>query len=143
MCRMRRMLRTTTLAGTILLAAALALSGCAGNAGGGGDDSASAGAKGSSSESAVGEWGDVDDSAQPSLVLAKDGTLTGTDGCNQLNGGWTQEGDTVTFSNVASTMMMCADVDTWLAGLDTAKVDGSTMTVYGPAGRKIGTLERA
>ena len=139
------MLRTPTLAGTILLAAALALSGCAGvvDAGGGGSASATASAKGSSSESAVGEWGDVDDSAQPSLVLAKDGTLTGTDGCNQLNGGWTQEGDTVTFSNVASTMMMCADVDTWLAGLDTAKVDGSTMTVYGPAGRKIGTLERA
>ena len=140
------MLRTTTLAGTILIAAALALSGCAGVVAAGGGSasaSASASAKGSSSESAVGEWGDVDDSTQPSLVLAKDGTLTGTDGCNQLNGGWTQEGDTVTFSNVASTMMMCADVDTWLAGLDTAKVDGSTMTVYGPAGRKVGTLERA
>jgi hypothetical protein len=63
------MLRTTTLAGTILLAAALALSGCAGNAGGGGDDSASASAKGSGSESAVGEWGDIDDQTQPSLVL--------------------------------------------------------------------------
>ena len=91
----------------------------------------------------MGEWGDIDDSTSRRSCSAKDGTLTGTDGCNQLNGGWTQEGDTVTFSNVASTMMMCDDVDTWLAGLDTAKVDGSTMTVYGPAGRKIGTLERA
>ena len=140
------MLRTTTLTGTILLAAALALSGCAGVVAAGGSSagaSASASAKGSSSESAVGEWGDVDDSTQPSLVLAKDGTLTGTDGCNQLNGGWTQEGDTVTFSNVASTMMMCADQDTWLSKLATAKIDGSTMTVHGAAAREIGTLERS
>ena len=99
------------------------------------DDEISAGA-------AAGTWGDATDSAQPSLVLEEDGTLTGTDGCNQLSGQWIENGVELTFENVASTMMACSDVDTWLSGLDTAKIDGSTMTVYDESGEELGTLER-
>ena len=139
---MARMRRSTTLAGTILFVAALALSGCA--AGGGGiygtasesaDEEIPAGA-------AAGTWGDASDTTQPSLELEEDGTLSGTDGCNQLSGQWIENGVELTFENVASTMMLCADVDTWLSGLDTAKIDGSTMTVYDESGKKLGTLER-
>jgi len=141
---MARMRRSTTLTGTILLAAALALTGCATGGSGslyGGaptesaDDEISAGA-------AAGTWGDATDTTEPSLVLEEDGTLTGTDGCNQLSGQWVENGVELTFENVASTMMLCADVDTWLSGLDTAKIDGSTMTVYDESGKKLGTLER-
>ena len=141
---MARMRRSTTLTGTVLLAAALALTGCA--TGGSGslygdaptesaDDEISAGA-------ATGTWGDATDTTEPSLVLEEDGTLTGTDGCNQLSGQWVENGVELTFENVASTMMLCADVDTWLSGLDTATIDGSTMTVYDESGDELGTLER-
>ena len=140
---MARMRRSTALTGTILLAAALALAGCATGGGTGSpasptesaDDEISAGA-------AAGTWGDATDSAQPSLELEEDGTLTGTDGCNQLSGEWVENGVDLTFENVATTLMACADVDTWLSGLDTAKIDGSTMTVYDESGKKLGTLER-
>jgi len=133
---MARMLRFTTLIGTILAAAALALAGCA--TGGGGT-----GYGGGASESAAGTWGDTGETTEPSLVLEDDGTLTGTDGCNHLSGEWTEDGDTVTFENVASTLMACADVDTWLSGLATATVDGSTMTVFDQSGDEIGTLPRS
>lgn len=144
---MARMRRSTALAGTILLAAALALVGCAtagsgGGAGDGGtpsdsaDDEISAGA-------AAGTWGDTADSTQPSLELAEDGTLTGTDGCNRLNGRWIENGVDLTFENVATTLMACPDVDTWLSALDTATIDGSTMTVHDESGADIGTLERS
>ena len=142
---MARMLRSTTLTGTILLAAALALSGCAtgGGTGYGGSPSASASADEISAGAAAGTWGDADDTTQPSLELAEDGTLSGTDGCNQLSGQWTENGVDLTFENVASTMMACADVDTWLSALDTATIDGSTMTVHDESGEDIGTLERS
>lgn len=141
---MARMLRSTTLPGTILLAAALALSGCATGGGteDGGSPAASASADEISAGAAAGTWGDADDTTQPSLELAEDGTLSGTDGCNQLSGQWTENGVDLTFENVASTMMACADVDTWLSALDTATIDGSTMTVHDESGTDIGTLER-
>ena len=101
---MARMLRSTTLTGTILLAAALALSGCATRRrhGAGGSPSASASADEISAGAAAGTWGDADDTTQPSLELAEDGTLSGTDGCNQLSGQWTENGVDLTFENVAS-----------------------------------------
>ena len=142
---MARMRRSAASTGTILFAAAaaLALAGCAtgGGTGYGGaptesaDDEISAGA-------AAGTWGDAADSAEPSLVLEADGTLTGTDGCNRLTGEWVENGVDLTFENVATTLMACADVDTWLSGLDTATIDGSTMTVYDESGDELGTLER-
>ena len=139
---MARMLRSTSLTGTILLAAALALSGCAtGGAGDGGSPSAAA--DDISAGEAAGTWGDAGDSAEPSLVLDEDGALSGTDGCNQLSGAWTDDDDTITFDNVASTMMACEDVDTWLSKLSTGTVSGDTLTVYNARGKEIGTLERS
>ena len=141
---MARRQRSTTLIGTILVAWVLALAGCATGGGGTGsggaptesaDDEISAGA-------AAGTWGDTTDSTQPSLELEEDGTLTGTDGCNRLNGEWVENGVDLTFENVATTLMACPDVDTWLSGLDTATIDGTTMTVHDESGDEIGTLDR-
>lgn len=128
--RMQRMLRSSTLAGTILVVATLALAGCASGAGGEPADP-------------VGSWGDTATRSEPSLVLADDGILTGTDGCNRLRGGWSADGQTITFEQVASTRMACPDVDTWLSGLATATVDGQTLTILDASGAELGTLERS
>ena len=76
-------------------------------------------------------------------MLADDGTLTGTDGCNRLRGGWSADGDTVTFDQVASTRMACEGVDTWLSGLATATISGAEMTVLDASGAVLGTLARS
>jgi len=127
------MMQRRILATTVLLAAAAALTACAGNAGSGGSDS----------NDPVGTWGDTKAAGEPSLVLTSDGKLSGTDGCNQLSGAWTDDDDTITFDNVASTMMACEDVDTWLSKLSTGTVSGDTLTVYNTRGKEIGTLERS
>lgn len=116
--------------------AALLLAGCSGPA-------SSAPSETSQAPNIAGAWGDAAESGAPSLELAKDGTLTGTDGCNRLMGSWKQNGATLTFGDLASTRMACLDVDTWLSGARTATVSGSTMTVLGEDGAEIGTLDRA
>ncbi|GAA1769180.1 META domain-containing protein [Agromyces humatus] len=93
---------------------------------------------------AVGAWGGPSMvGAPPALALADDGTVTGTDGCNRLVGSWGDDGETIAFEQVASTRMACEGVDTWLSGVDTATVDGDTMTVFDGGGAEIGTLERS
>lgn len=79
----------------------------------------------------------------PSLSLAGDGTLAGTDGCNRLTGRWEDEGGgRIEFDDVASTRMACPGVDTWLSALDEAMIEGDTMTVLGDDDVVIGTLPR-
>ena len=110
--------------------ASLVLTGCAGSSGG-------------SSIDPVGTWGDTSDTTEPSLTLDEDGSLTGTDGCNQLSGEWRLEDDDIVyFDAVASTRMACPDVDTWLEGLSQATISGSTMTISSGDGAEIGQLER-
>ena len=126
-------IRTISTAGGALFAL-LVLAGCAGDEGE---------ARGGSIDPA-GTWGDAADTAAPSLDLADDGSFSGTDGCNQLNGSWSvDESDHVQFEDVASTRMACDDVDTWLAGLSEATIADDTMTVLGQDGAEIGALERA
>ncbi|SNU00395.1 META domain-containing protein [Ruaniaceae bacterium KH17] len=90
-----------------------------------------------------GTWG-TEAEGQPQLVLADDGALSGTDGCNQLMGSWEKtDGDGVDFGEVASTMMFCEGVDTWLVGLSTGSVEGDTLHIFDASGTEIGTLARA
>ena len=96
----------------------------------------------STDTSPVATWG-AEAAGQPRLTLAKEGTLSGTDGCNQLIGGWKQDGSTVTFTAVASTKMMCVGVDTWLSNAASASIKGTSMTVMDKTGATIGTLEQA
>ena len=90
----------------------------------------------------TGTWGEESD-GQPHLVLEEGGMLSGTDGCNRLSGSWEQDGDMITFGEVATTMMACPDVDTWLMDLDTARIDGDTLHVSDASGTEIGSLAKA
>lgn len=94
-----------------------------------------------SSGEATGTWGEEAD-GQPHLVLEADGTLSGTDGCNRLSGGWEQDGEVISFGEVATTMMACPDIDTWLMDLDTARIDGDTLLVSDASGTEIGSLAK-
>ncbi|PJJ63626.1 META domain-containing protein [Compostimonas suwonensis] len=97
-----------------------------------------------SSGGVVGTWGSVTAVAgEPVLVLSEDGSVSGSDGCNTLTGTWTSDGTTVTFGQLASTMMFCEGVDTWLVGASTATVEGDTLTVFDESAVQIGTLPRA
>jgi len=90
----------------------------------------------------AGTWG-ATGAGQPQLVLDADGGLSGTDGCNQLVGNWELADGTIDFGEVASTMMACDGVDTWLSGLSTGRIDGSTLHVLDADGVEIGTLARS
>lgn len=116
---------TTTRLSVLLLAGALGLGACGST----------------SSTSAAGTWGEEGES-MPHLVLAEDGTLSGTDGCNRLIGSWEEEGDTVEFGELGATMMFCDGVDTWLSGASSAVVEGDTLRVLDADGTEIGTLQR-
>lgn len=122
------------LALTTGLLMAFSLTGC------GGGDGESGSADGGTVDP-VGTWGSTAAQA-PNLTFTEDGNVTGTDGCNRLTGSWTADGDTVEFGEIASTLMACVDVDTWLSGAKTATVDGDTMVVRDEGGSEIGTLER-
>ncbi|HWK19403.1 MAG TPA: META domain-containing protein [Microbacteriaceae bacterium] len=78
----------------------------------------------------------------PRLVVGADGSVTGDDGCNALEGRWDPADAQIAFSDVASTLMACDGVDTWLSGLATATVEGDTMTVRDASGAAIGELHR-
>ncbi|MGX5696223.1 META domain-containing protein [Agromyces soli] len=131
--RRRRILEIVTAAAT----AALLLAGCAGSPG------AAPTPTPELDEAAVaGIWVDESATPSPALMLAPDGTATGTDGCNRLTGTWQLDGDVVEFGAFAATRMFCEGVDDWLSGAASATVSGSEMTVLGAKGKKLGTLER-
>ncbi|WP_061963778.1 META domain-containing protein [Demequina aurantiaca] len=89
----------------------------------------------------VGTWGDAG-THKPQLILASDGTVTGTDGCNTLNGNWTLEGDTIEFGPFASTRMACPNVDTWRGNAVSATTDIDTMRLIDDTGAQLGTLDK-
>lgn len=91
---------------------------------------------------ATGSWHGDAERNTPKLSLNPDGRLDGTDGCNRLFGSWEAHEATVVFLEVASTRMLCRNVDDWLSKLATASVDGDLMTVFNAEGRTIGTLRR-
>ncbi|MET0724995.1 MAG: META domain-containing protein [Leifsonia sp.] len=90
----------------------------------------------------VGAWGDAATPTEPSLLLSKDGSVSGTDGCNRLVGEWKGTDDGISFGPFASTRMFCEGVDTWLAAAASATVADDTMTVLDSKGKTIGTLKR-
>lgn len=90
----------------------------------------------------AGVWGSQD-AGQPYLELGSDGTLTGNDGCNTLSGSWELSDGSVEFDDLASTMMACEGVDTWLSGADRAFLQAGVMTITDDDGTVIGQLSRA
>lgn len=93
--------------------------------------------------SVVGTWGAPDSTnSEPGLLLSEDGKVSGTDGCNRLMGSYEADGETVTFGPLASTLMFCEGVDTWLGKAVTGVVSGDQLTLSDQDGAEIGTLER-
>lgn len=95
---------------------------------------------GRTTNSAIGTWTDQEGEAE--LELSQEGEVSGTDGCNRLTGSWDQQGDTVTFHGLASTLMACPDTDVWLTNPATATVSGDTMTIYDADDDELGELSR-
>ncbi len=73
---------------------------------------------------------DVADKQREPYLMFKDGRVSGYAGCNQLSGGYTQDGGKLTFTPMALTRMACAtgmDVESkFIAAL--AKVAGLKRT---------------
>jgi len=90
----------------------------------------------------TGEWAEPDSKPPVDLEFLADGSVSGTDGCNQMNGTWKLDGSDIEFGPFSATMMACEDVDTWLSGAAKATVDGDTMTILDDKGKDIGTLEK-
>ncbi len=89
----------------------------------------------------TGNWGS-EAKGQPNLHLAKDGKVSGTDGCNRLMTTWKQDDEKVRFGVVAGTLMHCEGVDTWLSAMNSATVKEDVMTIRDESGATIGTLKR-
>ncbi len=49
---------------------------------------------------------------EPTIRFGEDGRVSGFSGCNRFTGGYTEDGDMVTFSPLASTMMACMSAET-------------------------------
>ncbi|WP_395244715.1 META domain-containing protein [Agromyces sp. MMS24-K17] len=93
-------------------------------------------------EAFIGTWGTAD-AQQPHLIIVADGTMSGSDGCNQLAGGWELDDDgSIEFDDVASTLMACEGGDQTLGQLDSATVSGDTLTVIDDHGTVLATLPR-
>jgi len=77
------------------------------------------------------------DGAGAELTFNREGTVTGTSGCNGLGGNYKVEGDRITFDQIVSTLMACDDPRMAQEGAvhqvltDTAsfKIEGSTLTL--------------
>jgi len=113
----------------VVIAAALALTGCA------------AGDGLPRGRSVATTWGSEDE-GQPHITFADDGSVSGSDGCNELAGSWTLTDDTIATDSLATTLKACEGVDTWLSGFATAVIDGDRLVVSGIDGGKIGELRR-
>lgn len=94
-------------------------------------------------DSVVGTWGSMADN-EPHLSFEEGGTVTGSDGCNQLAGNWFehQDGRIVT-DDLLTTLMECEGVDTWLSGIALVDVEGDRLVVMDADGEEIGTLDRS
>lgn len=115
--------------------AGAAMTACAGSTGG------SSGSALTSSD-VTGQWNEPSSKPLVDLLFLANGSVSGSDGCNQMNGTWKINGSTVEFGPFSATMMACADVNTWLSGAASATIDGTTMTILDDKATTIGTLEK-
>jgi heat shock protein HslJ len=71
------------------------------------------------------------------LLFGEDGRVNGSTGCNSISGGYTVEGDRISFRNLATTLMACEgaggevehSVLPVLAGSVTYAIDGNRLTL--------------
>lgn len=105
---------------------------------------ASSGAPGSVSRvELVGTWvtGETYPSPnEPFLTITEDGTWTGSDGCNDVQGTWSLEpGGTLTTEAGPSTLMYCggAALPTFMANAKTAVINDGALTLFGEDGKSL------
>jgi heat shock protein HslJ len=72
-----------------------------------GDDNANGGIGGTSWTVASINGAPTQPDARPTMVFEFDGSLSGSGGCNQYSGTFRTDGDRITVSQLASTMMAC------------------------------------
>lgn len=101
----------------------------------------SSGSDGAAEVVPVGTWGSAEQ-GDPHLVLAEDGRVSGSDGCNRLIGSWEFVEGRVELGPLAATLMACEGVDTWLSSAETLDIDGDIMRVLDGQGEELGTLDR-
>lgn len=96
-----------------------------------------------SADEYLGAWG-IEKRGEASLdFVLEDSRVFGSDGCNRIMGSWgLLEDGSVELKQMASTMMMCQDVDTWMAGAAKVLVVDGDLVVSSEAGAVLGTLQR-
>lgn len=70
------------------------------------------------------------------------GTVSGTDGCNGVQGEFHVDGDTASIDRGPGTLKGCPDIDTWLKGVTVVVLDGDTLSIQNDDGEELGTLTR-
>ncbi|MDR6866702.1 heat shock protein HslJ [Microbacterium resistens] len=76
----------------------------------------------------------------PFLSFRADGSFNGSDGCNDLVGTYTREGDLLTLAPGLTTLKGCVGVDSWLRAADTATITDGGLQVFNAEGAAIGVL---
>jgi heat shock protein HslJ len=123
----------------VAVAAAVMLSGCA-SAHSNASLIAAAPEAVSVSSSPVGTWGTKAQST-PNAVFNSDGTVTGSDGCNDFQGTWNGSAGPIAVGPLWASAVACPSVDTWLTGMTSVTVSGDTLAVYA-GDKQIGTLTK-
>ncbi len=116
----------------VLPLAAVLLSGCAGSA------------PEASSGDPTGRWGSaVDD--EPHIEFLEDGRAQYHDGCNGGGGRWSQTDASaaIDIGGMSTTFVACPGDQPFLAGADTAIVDGDRIHLLDEAGEVIDVLRRS
>jgi len=81
------------------------------------------------------------------ILMSKDQRVAGSGGCNRIMGGYALDGNKLSFSKMASTMMACQDgmalEQTFLKALDTVaswSIDGNTLILKDASGQVVARL---
>lgn len=93
--------------------------------------------------SPVGTWGEPGSQGMPSLTF-EDEEYSGTDGCNNIAGTYSQDdAGVIDLGAMAATKMFCEGVDTWLSTAQTASVEDASITFFDENGDEVGSLAAA
>ncbi|MBN2965600.1 META domain-containing protein [Sulfurospirillum sp. T05] len=75
----------------------------------------------------------ADNQQETHIVLQEDGRIVGSDGCNRMFGTYAIKNETITFSHLASTRMMCAEGMKQADNFSVALGETSHFTLWGEA----------
>lgn len=91
----------------------------------------------------MGTWGTVAE-REAYLIVNRDGTFGGHDGCNGFGGRWESDEatGTIEFVDAAMSLVMCEGMETWLTRGRYAAPAGDRMQILDEEYRVIGTLPR-